>query len=181
MKLMDGLQLPRPKLMGNAAMGGCEWRGGVCGVGVWVRGGYGVSVGLGMGWLWGLCGVGGWLWGGYGVSIGLGVGYGVVMGSLWGWVLVMGWLWGLYGVGVWLWGGYGVSIGLGVGYGVVMGSPWGWHLGLGSLWGSFWGRGPSESHGTAPKSPCTPPPPSRHSSAGQSALWDPGWPRPPAG
>ena len=56
-KLMDGLQLPRPKLMGNAAMGGCEWRGGVCGVG-------------------------GWVWGGYGVSVGLGFGYGVVMGYL---------------------------------------------------------------------------------------------------
>ena len=70
-KLMDGLQLPRPKLMGNAAMGGCEWRGG----GLW-------GWGLGTGWLWGIYRVGGWVWGGYGVSVGLGVGYGVVMGSL---------------------------------------------------------------------------------------------------
>ena len=47
-KLMGGLQLPRPKLIGNAAMGASEWRGGC----LW-------GWGLGMGWLWGLCGVGG--------------------------------------------------------------------------------------------------------------------------
>lgn len=58
---------------------------------------------------------------------------------------------GDYGVFMGLSGGCGVSMGQAFGYGVTMGFPY---------------------------PPILPP---RHSSAGQSALWDPGWPRPPAG
>ena len=63
--------------------------------------------------------------------------------------------------------GNGVFMGLAFKHGVFMG----FILGEGSL------RIPWHS----PQAPLPTPPLPRHSSAGQSALWDPGWPRPPAG